>query len=792
MKYLLTITFCLILSVRVFAQESSANVFGHVRLENPEDAASLQFGMQSTESGAMIEVAQPDTSGAFEFPLLPFGSHDLYLKEQNQSFFIRRVIIESPVPVHLELDSIPTASTPSSVGAVQWQSHMPFAVPTISELPVANTVDRIESIQQQTPGMIPDVYERMHQRGEDEPPEFVLDGIPISSQMTRSNAPLFDASLVESADILRGGLGPQYGHDGIVNIATKSGFNATNFGHAEYSIGTSGNSSQGLDLGGRGGNIFAYYGSYGSFSTDRYLDPLTGPDPNHTNGSGNYYFGKLDILPAQNWTIRALGWYGASKFQVPNAVLNSAQDQKESLFATIFSLGLDYNLTSNSVLSAMSYTRRNDINLSSNGTFDILDSSSDQLNILGARTQDVASGGRLAYSAQTDWFGVRNDFNVGGELEIYPLSEYLSLLSLSPPFPDTFAYDRNPIRVDTAIRGKRISGYIEDRITAGSWIIDPGIRYDSYDLLDQQTVLYPRLNLAWHVSNPLFLRASSSIFVEQPPLENNLASTFSGIGGPGRPPKSEFSGNIELGANYSLSKYFSLDASGYYESLGRTLLMFQLENSGIFLPGNYDLGTISGGELELGMHDWNHLYGLLSVSACNSKATLPTYDLPIGGAVFGALRQSFGDAALGVGSFNTESSEPLSATFLLRYQPVPEFFALLDGRWDSGLPFGLADTNRTAPDATRSRQILESRGVNDAAINLLNLNSTSTEKSIASHAVFNFSIGYDVSQFGLPITIMGSVVNIFNTVYLDHFDPVAGGSYYGMGRSFLLEAQLSP
>ncbi|HZK77217.1 MAG TPA: hypothetical protein VFD13_09940, partial [Candidatus Kapabacteria bacterium] len=164
MKYFLTsifLCFCIsisALSLRVYAQESVATVFGHVRLESSDDGQNLLFGMQEITSGTMVEVSPADTSGAFEFPLLPFATYDLYLREQDHSIFIRRIVIASPVPIHLELDSIPALdTTDTSPTWIRSQPgvHTMFTAPLIGQLPVANTADGIDAIQRNMPGIVP-------------------------------------------------------------------------------------------------------------------------------------------------------------------------------------------------------------------------------------------------------------------------------------------------------------------------------------------------------------------------------------------------------------------------------------------------------------------------------------------------------------------------------------------------------------------------------------------------------------------------------------------------------------
>ncbi|HEX5316863.1 MAG TPA: TonB-dependent receptor, partial [Candidatus Kapabacteria bacterium] len=610
MKYFLTAIFCFFLSVSARAQQSVATVFGHVHLESPDDAQNLLFGMQEITSGDMTEVSSPDTSGAFEFPQLPFATYDLYLREQDHSVFIKRIVVSSPVPVYIELDSIPSLdSTTVSPNWMRSQSHVHTLVtaPLISELLVANTIDGIDAIERNMPGIIPAENSWMHLRGEAPPPEFIIDGIPITSEETRTTMPLLDASFIESADLIRGGLDPEYGSSGVLNINTKSGFNATTFGHAEYSIGSLGNSSQEVDLGGRGGNLFSYYGSYGSFSTDRYLDPISGPDPNHTNGSGSDYFGKLDILPSNDLTISLLGYYGATNYQIPNFSTATLQDQDNSIIATTFSARIDYNLSKMSVLSAMGYTRRQSSSYTSNGISTITDSTSRaaaQLSdeyFIGARSENFESGGELSYSTRTDWFGAKNDFNITAQGEMFPLQQYFTYAATNVGIPDSSGIDNlgNPFLVDTSATGKRISAYVEDRITTADWTISGGVRYDLYDLLATESGLSPRINLAYRATNQLTLRASYNRMFQQAPLENYLVSSswqaaqITGLAQTNVKP--EQSNNFELGANYAFSRYWSIDASVYYKTLENMLASFELDNSGLPLPANIKNGKIYGG-----------------------------------------------------------------------------------------------------------------------------------------------------------------------------------------------------
>jgi hypothetical protein len=202
----------------------------------------------------------------------------------------------------------------------------------------------------------------------------------------------------------------------------------------------------------------------------------------------------------------------------------------------------------------------------------------------------------------------------------------------------------------------------------------------------------------------------------------------------------------------------------------------------VLLPATIRNGTIYGGELELRLRNWDRFSGMLAVSSGKATGTVPSdgsspYN---SGLVLGGLAASYAAESLGTSSFNTETTEPLAASFLVRFQPMPELYVALSGRYDAGLPFGYvapaATSNQTPPTASVQ--------------NLLDLNSASL--SVASHAIFNFSAGYNLSHLGLPILISADVINIFNTNYLTEFDPIQGGTHYGTQREFLIMGELSP
>jgi outer membrane receptor protein involved in Fe transport len=816
------------------AQQSAGSIVGHIHLENTDRARELTVSAQEVMSRTTFETSEVDTAGDFEIRNVPFATYNVFVLDQGKRVLTRRVVVNSVVPVTVTIDTLPAVPTEevivtgNQMESTQPTVHTLFTAPAIRSLPAPNPIKAVESVLLNSPGIVPDEDGRLHMRGEDAMLQYVIDGIPLTTNQTRIYAPLFDASFIESADLLRGSLNPEYGvaTAGVLNVTTKSGYDAPSFGHAEYSMGTFNNNYTGVDFGGHFTQAFAFYGAYGNFSSDRYLDPVSGFDPNHTAGNGNDYFGKINILLGNNLDLTALGYYGLTKYQVPNSTDSSHQDQNGELASAMFGLRLNYQLSASSVLSLLGYTRRQEADLTSNG-LDNLSSTPDSAHratalqseryFIGAHRKDIESGGQLEYSAKTDWFGDENQFKLGAGGEVFPLSEYFTFAVTdsnvsNPTFPGgddrLVPYDLtkggHPFLVDTSATGKRVSAYAQDVLTAGAWTIAGGLRFDYYDLLGSESGLSPRLNLVYRASDALILRASYNRMFMQAPLENILVSSSAAAGQlvgaeQGSAPRivqSEKSNVFEVGAGYQLNKYLDFDLTGYGKLIDEMVVKVELGNSGIIFPANIKQGVVLGGELSVQLRNWNNISGDLAFSTISSQGKKPSDGSSpfAAGLVLGEEGENYANPWPGEDMFNTEHNQLFTTSFNLRYNHPSGFTFVLGGRFDSGLPFDLVDpTTGVGPDPTRSQQLLEQRGYSDAVINLLNLNSDqpgSPDKSVAPHATFDGSIGYDLARVGIPVKVTGSVINIFDTQYLIKFESAFGGTHFGTPRMFVLTGTL--
>lgn len=813
------------------AQQSSGTIIGHIAGD-------------STTSNAVVEVIEVTTStkiqdipvnkGSFTAQDVPFGTYILRMRKGGE-VVSSRVVVNSSVPVETtlakEIQREEVVVEADRLDESRIGPHTVFTANTVELLPTTTTDKAIEAVLLNTPGIVPDEDGRMHMRGEDAQLQYIIDGIPLIFNQTRVYSSLFNANLIKTIDILRGGLNPEYGvaTSGIVTITTKSGFDHPWFGNASQRFGTFNTKETEADFGGNFNGTVGIYGAYSTSNTNRYLDPINGFDPIHDDGSSSHYFGKVDVLASEALDIEVLGGFNKTKYAIPNSGRNypgfgvKEQDQRQTVDDYTIGARAGYSLSPTSVLSLSAYQRHQTAEATSGGLsrLDMTDTTmvtkairENEKFFIGANRTLEATGGQLELSLRPTWGETEHNlkFGVGGE--VYPIKEYFTFAVTNPDLsnrdsaggddrflPYDITKSGQPFLVDTEKTGKRYSAYAQDQFKTGKWTLAGGVRFDLFDLFDQEVGISPRLGATYSVSDDLLLRASYNRIIMQAPLENILVSSSSQArqltgADQGTTPTQVGSENahvFELGAGYKLNNYLDFDLAGYGKLIDDFIVKVELGNSGIIFPVNLKQGVVAGGELQMRLHNWNKFNANLSVSTCVSKGVVPDDgSSPIAaGLILGEEGEFYGHPWSGEDMFNTEHNQLLTSAFTITYDIIPGFSATLGGRFDSGLPFDLADENGTGLSTEASRTELLRRGYTQDVIDLLELQSEapgSPDKSVAPHATFDLGVSLDLQRIGiLPAYLRGTIINIFDTPYLYKFESAFGGTHFGQPRMFFLE-----
>lgn len=829
----LPIVLLLVLVTTGYSQSSTGVLRGNVNTHGIKARVLIR---NARTKGVVAEPElqyQNDSIATFTANDIPFGNYNVHLMRGDAYLASRAVTIASAIPVDIAISQTINSDlivsgdyiTPSQ--PIDPPPSVVFDAESIHKIGTVSGSKSIEAMILNTPGVVPDEDGRMHVRGEDANFQYIIDGIPVTANMTRIYAPLFNASTINSADLKRGMLGAEYGiaTSGIMNLTTRSGFNAPYFGEVSARVGSLGTLEQSVSGGGNIGNKAGIFFGYSGGVTDRYLDPIMSPDPNHTDGSDHHYYGKLDFLISDNMDLVVLGMRNLASFGIANSTEDSKQDQRQSVDDYMVGARLGITLSNNSALALIGYARQYKSQNTSGGLLQIK-SPEDSIKavtenedyFIGAKRNNSATGGSAEFTLGNDWLGENGTFKMGAGYESFPLNEYFSFAvtnptlssgdSVIPGDPRLLPYDitqgGKPFLVDTSNTGSRISVYATDRFTTGDWTIDAGLRFDRYSLFEDENAISPRLNAWWKMSEDWTLRGSYNRIVMQAPLENILVASspealaLSGAAQGSIPlfVKSEKSHNIELGAFYTISRTFDLDISGYGKLVDDMIAKSELGVSGVIFPINITNALVLGFEAVLGMHNWNNISGSLGLSIQRSHGLVPEDgSSPVsGGLIIGEEGYFYTHPWSGEDHFPTEHDQTVTAYFNFRYDHPSGFYAGLGGRFDSGLPFDLVDTNGQGPDEERSREILKERGYTDDVIDLLELKSEkagSPDKAVAPHATFDLLAGFDFEKdLKIPVEVRFNVTNILDTRYLYKFESSYGGTHFGLPRMLLGEIRV--
>ena len=809
------------------AQQSAGTIVGSMRDMTREVESGVVVQLLEVSTHTAVQEVRPEKSGRFVFRVVPFAAYDLRVQYENDVLATRRVIVNSTIPIRVQIDSLQEFRGPEMVvtasrfGDRQWNlsSNTTYTASTISALPASTANKQIETLLLATPGVVPDEDGRMHVRGEDAQLQYVVDGIPITGNMTRVYSSLFNAQLIKSANVMTGSLLAEYGvaTSGIVAVTTRSGFDKPFFLDATAGAGLFNTQDGGIQLGGNLGGTTAAFVGVNASSSDRYLDPITSGDPNHDDGKSYNLFAKLHTLINDRTDLILLTSYNATQYGVPNAIVKSPpQDQVQKLDDYMVGVRLNAMTGESSMLSVLGYVRTSTARVTSGG-LTTLQTTSDfnkaigenEKFFIGGVRRYSTTGGQIDYSSRPDWFSLAQTFKAGLGGEVYPVHEEFSFAVTNPALSDTSIaggdiryrpYDITRggklFYVDQSKTGSRFSAFVQDEAIVQQWVFSAGVRVDGFNFLENEFTLSPRIGASYGVSEDLRIRASYNRIVMQAPLENILVSssdearrlTGAEQGSIPTTVRSEKAHVLELGASYRLNDHVDLDLVGYGKFIDNFLVKVELGNSGVIFPVNLKEGLVAGGEVRARFFDWNDLSGFLSVSTCASYGKIPSDgSSPIAaGLIFGEEGQNYNHPFAGEDLFPTEHNQLVTAVLNVQYRHSSGLFAGLNGRFDSGLPFDLVGSNGKGLSPEESRTELKHRGYTDSVIDLLSLQSEkpdSPDKSVAPHALFDLIVGCDLdASFSLPIRLTATIMNVLDTPFLYKFESSFGGTHFGYPR----------
>jgi len=779
-----------LISQSIYPQARIGTVQGTVK--DPTGALVRDANVTITQPHTRYsQTAKTDQQGSFKLVNVPFNTYKVQAEAPGFQPVEQSIDLESTIPENLDLSLSVTGAT-ADVTVTTDNSAMLEQDRTSSdtdlnqsilERPLGASPSRaIESMVSSAPGFVTDDNGRMHPRGSESQVQYVIDGIPVTDNMSAIFSTSLDARTLRTVEVLTGGIPAEFGDKlaGVINVNTRSGLEGPTQGGISLSGGSFSTGEVAVDFATHTKN-FGFLTNLSTSTSRRYLDPPT-IDNFHNFGRTGKAFFRLDYELDQNNSLRGVFTFGGSNFDVANRLEQEllGQDQRQRLRDNSQSVTYQHIFSPEAIGQFSLFNRHSHSKLLSN-------TSSTPVVAFQDRTlQNYGAIGSIALTRGT------HNIKFGGQLTVTPVNENFSFYP-TVQFEDIVDQDgnvlSNPINSFNVARpfvfaghktGRTFSGYIQDRfLLFKNFTLDAGLRYDNYQLLIGEQALSPRIGVAYYIpGTKTTLRASYNRFFQPPPVENLLLASsreaasisplavIQGVATvqPILPDKEHV---FEVGGQQLLSQFFRLNFSLYQKRITNFSDKDQFIETGIIFPVAISSGRVTGEEVRIESTDIKGFHG--SVSYSNSHAYGVT---PITGGLF------LGEDPLelqkrGV-KFAADHDQRNSAQFQLSYNHKPSgFYATFAGRYDSGVPTDVE------PGTTLADFIAE--GFDPRLYKEIDFE----HGRVRPRTLLDLSVGADLLQKErVSMNIQFDIQNLTNELFLYNFQSVFSGTHVGHPRLF--------
>ncbi|MDP2053553.1 MAG: carboxypeptidase-like regulatory domain-containing protein, partial [Acidobacteriota bacterium] len=332
---------CLLLPPLAGAQ-STATITGVVHDEQDGAIPGALVTARHAASG-LERHTTTEASGRFAIENLPLGTHHVTILMPGFNPFQQRVDALDASPRHVEArvtvatftDTVQVVPEQPALDTTSAGTRHAVSVTRFERMPVAVSSRGIEAVLVAFPGFAQNANGAIHPRGAHNQMTFLIDGLPISDQLTGAFANSLDVAVIQTAELLTGNIPAEFGSkvSGVAILNSRSGRGTGRGVTGSFSLaGGAADTAQGsLQLGGERGR-FGYFGSLTALTTDRFLDQVS-LDNLHNAGRFARSFGRVDMALNDRTHLRGHIMAGGSRFELANQRSQQAagQDQRQEL-----------------------------------------------------------------------------------------------------------------------------------------------------------------------------------------------------------------------------------------------------------------------------------------------------------------------------------------------------------------------------------------------------------------------------------------------------------------------------
>ncbi|MEJ5368159.1 MAG: TonB-dependent receptor [Bryobacteraceae bacterium] len=654
--------------------------------------------------------------GVFEIRNIPFHTYTVTVEREGFEPHEETVSLRSNVPVEMVVRLAPAgvresitvaAASELLVDPEETGTHVQMNQGDIEKLALQAGNKGLESILVSMPGFAQNANGAIHPRGAHNQMTFVIDGMPVSDQLTGAFANAVDPNIVQTVELFTGNVPAEYGNkvSAVANITTKSGMGtARRFGGstllnaAQFDL-----LSQVTQVSGEAGH-FGYSAVVNTSKTNRYLDSVS-LDNLHNGGNNQRMFTRFDWHPGARDVFRLNLMAGRASFQLANLRSQHANgmDQRQLLRDGAVSAGWVRTLNAQTTLDA---------NFSARKAMAWLKPSAGDIPVTASQARQMST---ITAGMRLNAVRGRHTIRTGFDIQRYPLSEHFTMGITVPDFNDPESPDFNPnLLAHDLTRGGRLfdfrarrtggmySGFFQDAISAGRLNLSLGLRFDAYRFIVNGNQWQPRLGAAYHIRETgTVLRASYSRLYQTPPNENLLLSSSpeaarltpplvqEQLGGwiPMRPEEQNF---FEAGLQQAVGRKASLNVAWYHKNSRNLQDNNNFLDTGIIFPITLARIRVNGVEGRLVGPVTRGFSYTVSVTHSRAVATPPfTGGLFLGNEAVESFSQ---------GAFVIDHDQPLSVHAVVNWNHRRGWYATVSNRYDYGLVANPSDPEEVAAD----------------------------------------------------------------------------------------------
>ncbi len=786
MKSISSLALALVVCGASFAQSHAGTVQGTVHDPNGALVPGAAVTISEAATGYK-QTTRTNDQGEFKLVGVPFHIYNLRAEAAGFQPAEQAIDLETALPLNVDLSlavgaasETVTVTSENQVVEVDKTASDTGISQSLLERPLGAVPSRgIEAIVASAPGFAPDDNGRLHPRGSESQVQYVVDGVPITDNMSAIFSTSLDARTLRTVEVLTGGISAEFGDKlgGVVNVNTRSGLE----GPTQGSITMSGGSFSTGEVGAGFSTHtkrFGFLTNLSATTTQRYLDPPT-LDNFHNFGRTGKGFFRLDYQFDQYNSVRGTFLFGGSNFQVPNRLEQeiAGQDQRERLRDNSEFITFEHIFSPNALGQFSFFHRGSSAKLLSNPT---------STPVVAFQDRTLTNTGGIAAVSLSH--GTHN-IKFGGQFTITPINERFTFYP-TVPFDDLTDADGNavpnPVNAFTAANpfvfngnrtGRTLSAYAQDRFSPfHNFTIDAGLRYDNYKLVISDHAFSPRIGLAYYIPRTqTTLRASYNRFFQPPPAESLLLASsaeaaalsplavLQGQAGV-RPILPDKEHVFEIGAQQLLTRFVRANLTVYQKRIKNFSDKDQFFDTGVIFPITISAGRVTGEELRLETTDIRGFRAFASYA--NARAYGVT---PINGGLF--LGESAATLDAPGLKFANDHDQRNSMQFQLSYNHHSGVYASFGGRYDSGYPTDVE------PGTTRADFV--AAGFDPRLYNEIDFQRGRTRP----RTVFNLSVGADLLQKEhTALNVQFDVQNLFDTLFLYNFESVFSGTHIGHPR----------